>query len=196
MGFYQYSFDDMQFAEAVAKQLGRTAFIDECGNFGFDFEKEGVSPHYIVCAVITDNRNIPELEQKISAIREIYFESKEMKSSSIGSNHQRRAKVIAELLLLDFQLIILKPTGTRFKFISAEPLLSPLSNLGLHGIDWLIVGGESGPGSRPMQKEWVMELKSMCEESDTAFFFKQWGGTNRKKAGSLLNGREYKDYTI
>lgn len=107
MGFYQYSFDDMQFAEAVAKQPGRTAFIDECGNFGFDFEKEGVSSHYIVCAVITDNRNIPELEQKISAIREIYFESKEMKSSSIGSNHQRRAKVIAELLLLDFQLIIL-----------------------------------------------------------------------------------------
>ena len=88
----------------------------------------------------------------------------------------------------------LKQTGAHIKFISAEPLLSPLPNLDLQGIDWLIVGGESGPGSRPMLEEWVMELKSKCDESDTAFFFKQWGGTNKKKSGSLLGGIEYKNY--
>lgn len=107
MGFYQFSFEDMQFAEALAKQPGRTAFIDECGSFGFDFEKPGVSSHYIVCAAIINNGDIPELEQKISAIRKSYFGSQEMKSSSISSNHPRRAKVLVELLLLNFQLIIL-----------------------------------------------------------------------------------------
>lgn len=107
MGFYQFSFEDMQFAETLAKQPGRTAFIDECGSFGFDFEKPGVSSHYIVCAAIVNNGDIPELEQKISAIRKSCFGSQEMKSSSIGSNHPRRAKVLVELLLLNFQLIIL-----------------------------------------------------------------------------------------
>lgn len=104
---YQFSFDDMQFAETLAKQPGRTAFIDECGSFGFDFEKAGVSSHYIVCATVINNKNIPELEQRVSVLRKNYFGSKEMKSSSIGSNHPRRAKVLTELLQLDFQLIIL-----------------------------------------------------------------------------------------
>jgi len=107
MEFYQLTFDDMQFAEVLIKQPGRTAFIDECGSYGFNFEKAGTSSHYIVCAAVINNQNIPELEQKISTIKEKYFGSQEMKSSSIGSNHQRRAKVLTELLLLDFQLIIL-----------------------------------------------------------------------------------------
>lgn len=93
-----------------------------------------------------------------------------------------------------FRADLLKQTGAHIKFISAEPLLSPLPDLDLQGIDWLIVGGESGPGSRPMLEEWVLELKSKCEESNVAFFFKQWGGTNKKKAGSLLGGKKYKDY--
>ena len=93
-----------------------------------------------------------------------------------------------------FRADFLKQTGTHIKFISAEPLLSPLPDLDLQGIDWLIVGGESGPGSRPMLEEWVLELKSKCEKSNVAFFFKQWGGTNKKKNGSLLGGKKYKDY--
>lgn len=93
-----------------------------------------------------------------------------------------------------FRADFLKQTGARIKFISAEPLLSPLHSLNLRGIDWLIVGGESGPGSRLMLEEWVMELKLKCEESDVAFFFKQWGGTNKKKTGALLDGKEYKNY--
>lgn len=107
MDFYQFSFEDMQFADALTKQPGRTAFIDECGSYGFDFDKDGTSSHYIVCAVIVNNTDISELEQKVSILRERYFGKKEMKSSSIGSNHPRRAKVLTGLLQLDFQLIIL-----------------------------------------------------------------------------------------
>lgn len=89
---------------------------------------------------------------------------------------------------------LLKQTEAHIKFISAEPLLSSLGGLNLSGIDWLIVGGESGPGSRPMLEEWVLELRNMAGENDVAFFFKQWGGTNKKKAGSLLQGESYKYY--
>lgn len=93
-----------------------------------------------------------------------------------------------------FRSDLLRQTDAHIKFISAEPLLSSLDGLNLEGIDWLIVGGESGPGCRPMQKEWVLDLKNLCEATDTAFFFKQWGGINKKKAGSLLDGKMYKDY--
>lgn len=93
-----------------------------------------------------------------------------------------------------FRSDLLRQTDAHIKFISAEPLLSSLDGLNLEGIDWLIVGGESGPGCRPMKKEWVLDLKNLCEATDTAFFFKQWGGTNKKKAGSLLDGKMYKDY--
>lgn len=93
-----------------------------------------------------------------------------------------------------FRADFLRRTGAHIKFISAEPLLSSLDELSLEEIDWLIVGGESGPGSRPMLEEWVLTLKEKAEDAGTAFFFKQWGGTNKKKAGSLLQGKSYKAY--
>ena len=89
---------------------------------------------------------------------------------------------------------LLKRTGARIKFISAEPLIESISGIDLEGIDWLIVGGESGPQSRPMDKEWVLELRDKAKETKTAFFFKQWGGTQKKKNGSALEGRHYKQY--
>jgi protein gp37 len=79
-------------------------------------------------------------------------------------------------------------TDARVKFISFEPLLSPMPGLNLNGIDWVILGGESGPGSRPMKKEWVIDIRDRCNAADVPFFFKQWGGTNRKKAGRTLDG--------
>lgn len=88
----------------------------------------------------------------------------------------------------------LKQTEAKIKFVSAEPLLESISDINLDGIDWLIVGGESGAGSRPMEKEWVIELRDKAKESKTAFFFKQWGGTRKKKTGSLLDGKSYKKY--
>lgn len=85
----------------------------------------------------------------------------------------------------------LRNSGAYIKFLSIEPLLGPIPNMNLHGIDWVIVGGESGTNARPMNKEWVVDIKEQCKLSKTAFFFKQWGGKNKKKAGRLLDGKYY-----
>ena len=85
----------------------------------------------------------------------------------------------------------LRKSNARVKFLSLEPLIGPLLNLNLTGIDWVIVGGESGRKPRPMQPEWVEEIRQQCEAQGVAFFFKQWGGTNKKTAGRQLNGRTY-----
>lgn len=86
---------------------------------------------------------------------------------------------------------LLRQTNARTKFLSCEPLIGPLSNMNLKGIDWVIVGGESGRKPRPMKKEWVVDIKEQCQAADVAFFFKQWGGTNKKKTGNLLDGEKY-----
>ena len=85
----------------------------------------------------------------------------------------------------------LRTTAARVKFLSLEPLIGPLPNLNLNSIDWVIVGGESGHKARPMDPDWVLDLQEQCEESKVAFFFKQWGGKNKKKAGRELNGQTY-----
>jgi protein gp37 len=77
------------------------------------------------------------------------------------------------------------------RFLSMEPLLGPVPDMDLSGIDWVIVGGESGPGARPMKREWVLEIQSQCARQGAAFFFKQWGGVNKKAAGRLLQGRTW-----
>lgn len=77
------------------------------------------------------------------------------------------------------------------RFVSLEPLIGSVSEGDLSGIHWAIVGGESGPRAREMKPEWVDEIEAMCRESGTAFFFKQWGGKNKKAAGRTLNGRTY-----
>jgi len=77
------------------------------------------------------------------------------------------------------------------KFLSLEPLLGPLHDLDLENIDWVIVGGESGPGARPMRQEWVTEIRDQCIEVHLPFFFKQWGGTNKKRNGRTLGGRTW-----
>lgn len=85
----------------------------------------------------------------------------------------------------------LRATGARTKFLSLEPLLGPLVDLNLSGIDWAIVGGESGFKARRMKEEWVLGIKTQCDSAGVAFFFKQWGGVQKKKAGRLLLGRTW-----
>ena len=85
----------------------------------------------------------------------------------------------------------LRNTGAQIKFLSIEPILSPMPNLNLLGIDWVIVGGESGPGARPMQREWVLDIQDQCQRAGASFFFKQWGGRNKKKAGREIDGRTW-----
>lgn len=85
----------------------------------------------------------------------------------------------------------LRATGAAVKFLSLEPLLGPLHNMDLTGIDWAIVGGESGPGARPVDPAWVTDIRDQCLDAGVAFFFKQWGGVQKKKAGRELEGRTW-----
>jgi protein gp37 len=82
------------------------------------------------------------------------------------------------------------------RFLSCEPLIGPLSNLNLDGIHWVIVGGESGPGSRPMEAQWVTEIRDQCHQQNTAFFFKQWGGVQKHRFGRELEGKTYDEYPV
>jgi len=90
----------------------------------------------------------------------------------------------------------LRQTTAHIKFLSLEPLLGPLPNLNLRGIDWVIVGGESGPGSRPMKPEWVRDIRNQCYRAKVAFFFKQWGGVHKSKTGRELDDRTWDDLLL
>lgn len=90
----------------------------------------------------------------------------------------------------------LRQTGAAVKFLSLEPLIGPLPDLTLEGIDWVIAGGESGPGARPMDPAWVREIRDRCVESGVPFFFKQWGGVNKKKTGRVLDGRTWDELPV
>ena len=85
----------------------------------------------------------------------------------------------------------LRKTGAKIKFLSVEPLLGPLPKMKLKGINWVIVGGESGPGARPLEREWAVGVRDQCRKARVPFFFKQWGGVQKKKAGRLLDGRTW-----
>lgn len=87
----------------------------------------------------------------------------------------------------------LRNTGASVKFLSLEPLLGPLDKLNLSKIDWVIAGGESGPGARPVEVNWVRSIRDQCTAADVAFHFKQWGGFNKKKTGRKLDGRTWDD---
>ena len=89
------------------------------------------------------------------------------------------------------RLEALRQTGARTRFLSLEPLLGPLSNLDLDGVDWVIVGGESGPGARPMREDWVREIRDNCVDHEVPFFFKQWGGVFKKRTGRTLDNRTW-----
>jgi len=88
----------------------------------------------------------------------------------------------------------LKKTNARIKFISFEPLLGPIRKINLHGIDWVIVGGESGPGARPIQEDWILDIKQKCIKTKIPFFFKQWGGVRKKETGRMLQGKIWNEW--
>jgi protein gp37 len=85
----------------------------------------------------------------------------------------------------------LRLTGAHVKFLSIEPLLGSLKQLNLRGINWVIVGGESGPGARPINIDWVREIRDRCTQENVPFFFKQWGGVFKKRTGRILDGRTW-----
>jgi len=87
----------------------------------------------------------------------------------------------------------LRATSALLKFLSLEPLLGPLPELDLRGIGWVIVGGESGPGARPMDAAWATDIRDQCRRANVPFFFKQWGGANKKQAGRELEGETWSE---
>jgi protein gp37 len=89
------------------------------------------------------------------------------------------------------RIALLQETNARVKFLSCEPLIGPLADINLKKIDWVIVGGESGRRPRSMDADWVLDIQQQCRQAKVAFFFKQWGGANKKKTGRLLNGKTY-----
>ena len=90
-----------------------------------------------------------------------------------------------------FRIEQLRQTDAKIKFVSFEPLLGPIQDLDLEGIDWVIVGGESGPKARPMDPNWVQKIRGRCVSAKVPFFFKQWGGVNKKKSGRILEGKTW-----
>jgi protein gp37 len=88
----------------------------------------------------------------------------------------------------------LQAAGAAIRFLSVEPLLEDIGQLDLRGIDWMIVGGESGAGARPMKEDWVLSLRNQCRKSKVAFFFKQWGGVRKAKSGRRLEGKTYDEF--
>lgn len=95
-----------------------------------------------------------------------------------------------------FRIDHLRHTQAMVKFLSLEPLLGPLPALDLTGINWVIVGGESGPGARPLKREWVTDIRDQCQQAEVPFFFKQWGGVRKKTRGRELDGRTYDEMPI
>lgn len=95
---------------------------------------------------------------------------------------------------VSFRIEDLRKVPSHVRFLSLEPLLGPLDHLDLTDIHWVIVGGESGAGARPMQEEWVRSIRNQCDEQKVAFFFKQWGGVQKHRTGRLLDNRTYDEY--
>lgn len=110
-------------------------------------------------------------------------------SGKLPWSHNIWMGVTVENSTVQYRINDLIQTQACIKFLSLEPLIGPLYNLDLTGINWIIVGGESGPGARPMNPEWVRHIRDNCIQSNTPFFFKQWGGFNKKKNGRKLDGR-------
>lgn len=96
-----------------------------------------------------------------------------------------------ENMLVAHRVESLRQIPAQIRFLSLEPLIGPIPKLKLHGIDWVIVGGESGPGARPMHQSWVEQIRDRCLANGVPFFFKQWGGVNKKRSGRLLCGRTW-----
>ncbi len=138
-----------------------------------------------VFAVMNDNPNhvFQVLTKRAERLYNVHKELKWTHNIWMGVSVENE-KVIHRINLL-------RKTKAKVKFLSCEPLIGPLENMNLKKIDWVIVGGESGNRPRPMDPDWVLDIQDQCEKAGVAFFFKQWGGRNKKANGRVLNDRTY-----
>ncbi|MGI5817818.1 MAG: DUF5131 family protein [Armatimonadota bacterium] len=166
---------------------------------------EWTSPHIIFVNSMSDlfHRDVPlefirrvfetmrEAEQHIFQVLTKRSGRMAQLNGSIDWPENAWAGVSVENADYVFRLDDLREVDAAVRFVSFEPLIGPIADVDLTGIDWVIVGGESGPGARPMEEQWVLDLKQASEDANVPFFFKQWGGTNKKKAGRELLGKTW-----
>lgn len=160
---------------------GRTIFVNSMSdlfhkNVPFEFIQRvfnvmGKAPQHTFQVLTKRANRLKELSPKLNWHRNIW-----MGVSVENSEYTHRIDLLRE-------------TGALLKFLSIEPLLGHIPVIDLTDIDWVIAGGESGPGARPIEKKWVSSIQKECQCAGVPFFFKQWGGKNKKKAGRLLDGR-------
>ncbi|MDZ4205428.1 MAG: phage Gp37/Gp68 family protein [Bacteroidales bacterium] len=185
-GFKLTLHDDTLY-EPYKWKKSRIVFVNSMGDL---FHKD-VPVEYIKKVFNAMNNNPQHLFQILTKRADIlrYYDSE----GWLEWPHNLWMGVTVESKAVIHRIENLRNTRARVKFLSCEPLLSPLENMNLHGIDWVIVGGESGRTPRPIEEEWVIDIKEQCQRADVAFYFKQWGGTNKKKNGSALKGKTYKE---
>lgn len=135
-----------------------------------------LADHHIFQVLTKRSERLKEILSQINCTRNIWI--------GVSVENDRYADRIDHLRQID----------AKVKFISIEPLIGPIHNLNLKGIDWVIVGGESGPNARILEKEWVLEIRDQCIRANVPFFFKQWGGINKKKAGRVLEGKTWSEF--
>lgn len=139
--------------------------------------------------VITPRHNYQILTKRPCRAENIFVEFNRV-GAERGISHVWLGTSI-ELSSVLHRLVALKQVPAAVRFLSLEPLLGPLPDLDLDGIHWVIVGGESGPGARPMLEEWATDIRDQCVTAKVPFFFKQWGGKNKKQTGRILQGRTW-----
>lgn len=164
-------------------KYGKIVFVNSMSDL---FHKE-VSLEFIKKVFVVMNDNPQHVFQVLTKRAERLFEL----HTQLKWTHNIWMGVSVENAKVIRRIDFLRQTNARVKFLSCEPLIGALPNLNLAGIDWVIVGGESGRKPRPMDPEWVLDIQNQCENNDVAFFFKQWGGKNKKAAGRILNGKTY-----
>lgn len=152
-----------------------------------DLFHEDIPIDYIIAVFKVMNDNPQHVFQVLTKRAErLYLLNKKLKWT-----HNIWMGVSVEDARVIERIDFLRKTSAKVKFLSLEPLIGPLTKLRLSKIDWVIVGGESGHKPRPMNVDWVLDIQKQCIKSNTAFFFKQWGGKNKKESGRILNGRTY-----
>lgn len=154
-----------------------------------DLFHKDVPVDFIQRAFKVMNENPQHVFQVLTKRADILYEYD--KSNLLKWTHNIWMGVSVENSKVKERIKLLRQTKAKTKFLSIEPLIGPLGRVNLKKIDWVIVGGESGRKPRPMNVDWVLSLQEQCEAKGVAFFFKQWGGTNKKKAGRELNGQTW-----
>ena len=172
----------------VTWKIGRMIFVNSMS----DLFHEAV-PLEFIQRVFKVMRKTPQHTYQILTKR---AERLEEVSSDIAWPQNVWMGVSVENADYQYRIDNLRRIGAVVKFLSLEPLIGPLKNLNLEGIDWVIAGGESGPGARPIELDWARSVRDQCIAANVAFHFKQWGGVNKKKTGRILDGKTWNQFPI